>query len=287
MVSGRVRQIIDKLELILLFIEGAVTRVRGQRIPKSKTADRIAAGAQKIDVRHPGRIVIVQVESRNAYILGRRRSQPIRIHKHAITEKAETKVIQPVRPNYVIHSIRDALVPKGSSAREPIHWVIRPTSFESERTRSGLPHLQKAVPAEQMQLFALIAIDAHVEGIVLNNARSRRRIVGRIACRSCNIRKRNHLQKPLCLRRQKRGRNLTVCEFLAVCRYYVDVAVRANTRVKDIHTQVAQIASPFRGGGHSDKLGSPILLTAALIIAENERLVFLNRTAQGTAELVP
>ena len=62
---------------------------------------------------------------------------------------------------------------------------------------------------------------------------------------------------------------------------------RAVARVEDRSAEIAQVAAPLGRGGNARQQRAAILLPGALVIAEEERLVLLNRSADRAAELIP
>ena len=78
------------LELVLLLVERAVTGVHVQRVPEIK-----AAGALQMKSRHAGSIKTVEVQSRDAGVLGGRSSQAVGVHENAVAEKSEAEIGQP------------------------------------------------------------------------------------------------------------------------------------------------------------------------------------------------
>src|SRR5260370_20021818 len=96
MIAPRVGPVGDPLELVFLLIQRTVALVDGKRITKRKAPD-----AAQREGGHSRRVVIVQVQSGDAGILGGRSAQAVWIHQHAIAEESKAKVAQPVRPNNV------------------------------------------------------------------------------------------------------------------------------------------------------------------------------------------
>src|SRR5689334_2496247 len=86
-VAHDVRGIADPLEFVLLLIERAVARVHGQRVAEIKSA-----GSVQDEVGHAGSVIVVQVETGNARILGRGSAHAVGIDEYAIAEKAEAEV---------------------------------------------------------------------------------------------------------------------------------------------------------------------------------------------------
>ena len=66
--------------------------------------------------------------------------------------------------------------------------------------------------------------------------------------------------------------------------YLVPVGVPG---VENLHAQIAQIAGALRRVGHSQQDRTATALVHALIIAKDEGLVLLDRTAERASELVP
>ena len=87
------------------------------------------------------------------------------------------------------------------------------------------------------------------------------------------------------LRRQQSRWNHAARELLP--RGRIDVAIRADARIEDRRAQIAQVAVPLGRRGNARQQRAAVLLAGALIIAEEERLVLLDRPADRAAELIP
>ena len=93
------------------------------------------------------------------------------------------------------------------------------------------------------------------------------------------------LQQILRLRREQVRRDDVAGELLAGGGS--DVTIGAVARIVDRGVEAAEIAGAFGGGGDAGEQRGAVVLAVGLIIAEVERLVLLDGTAERSAELVP
>src|SRR5690242_20012855 len=90
MIAEDTGHVTDPLKFVFLLVERAVALVDAQRISEGE-----AAGAVERKRRHSGGVIVVQVQSGDASVLRRRRSEAVRVDEDAVAEKAEAKVAQP------------------------------------------------------------------------------------------------------------------------------------------------------------------------------------------------
>ena len=185
----------------------------------------------------------------------------------------------------VVEARGEALVAQRGGAGESGHGEVRAAGGEPEGAGRLLFVLHEAVAAEDVELLGLVAVDAYVEGIAVEDALAGGDVVGNGAADAGDVGQRNGLQQIQRLRREQIRRDDVAGELLAVGGN--DVAIGAVAGVVDRGVEVAQIAGAFGGGGHAREQRVAVVLAVALIIAEVEGLVLLNRTAEGAAELIP
>src|SRR5262245_33464220 len=274
------RDVADPLELVLLLVERAIAGVDAQRIP-----ERNASSAVQSEGGHAGSIEVINVQARNAGVLGRRGPQPVRIDEDPIAEEAEAEVGQPVRTDHVIGGVAQTLIAERGRAGEGAERRAAGQEAKSSGGAQIVPH--EAVASEHMQLLALVPVHPHVEGVTIEDAETGGAVIGARAGCAWDVREGDCLQQFQSLLRQHRRRNDAASKFLALLR--VDVAVRVDvvTQVEDACGKPAQVAGPFRRRRHARRQGAAVRLPLALIVSENEGLVFLNRRAERAAELIP
>src|SRR5581483_6580611 len=113
MITERMSGVAHPLELILLFVERAVTGVDVQRVSEVEPA-----GALQIKRRHAGRVEVIVIKARDSGVLRRSRPQTVRIYKDAIAEVSETEIGQPIRPQNIVEAVGKALIAERCRAGE-------------------------------------------------------------------------------------------------------------------------------------------------------------------------
>src|SRR6516225_8377142 len=145
-VAPHVGPIVDKLELLLLLDQRAVTHITEEE----------AAQAPEKEVRHPGGKIVVEVQTGDARIFRRARTHPVEVFKHPITKEPEAKVGKPSGSQVVVEAGSNALVADVGLAYGKAQF--RTTGLESKGPRRGLAVLSVAVPAKDVQLRAPILV---------------------------------------------------------------------------------------------------------------------------------
>src|SRR5262249_51550035 len=113
MVPEGVRDVADPLELILLLVERTVARVDSQGVAELK-----ASRAVQREGGHAGGVIVINVQARDACILGGGCAQPVRIDEDPIAEEAEAEVGQPIRTEHIIGGGCYTLIAKRGCAGE-------------------------------------------------------------------------------------------------------------------------------------------------------------------------
>src|SRR6202051_3136347 len=102
------------------------------------------------------------MQPRKPGILGGRCTQPVRIDKYPIAEKAEAKIGKPVRPDDIVDAVRQALVAKRGCSGKRGGSEIRAAGFKPKRAWHHLIRLEKTIPAEHVHLLCLITVHPYV-----------------------------------------------------------------------------------------------------------------------------
>src|SRR5579885_1129838 len=123
-------------------------------------------------------------------------------------------------------------------------------------------------------------VDSRIEGILLQGDAAGALIV-RLIGRCGLIREREKMDQLLSLRREQARRNYISGKRCAVGRG------DAARGVVDVDPQIIEIAGALCGCRNPNQLASAGAAPRALIVAEVEQLVLLDRTAQRGAELIP
>src|SRR6185437_719093 len=112
-VTGNFRHVVHKLELPLELRQRTVATIVAETVTKlARAANALVAAARfvDVDIRHAGRIKIVQIQPGNARVLGRTAANPAWCHYYVISHVAESKLVDQSWTCSVCPADRNALV---------------------------------------------------------------------------------------------------------------------------------------------------------------------------------